>query len=754
MNYAISRAVVTQIWNQWQDQALENNQRKQAYYISAEFLMGRAFYNNLYATGILDDVKSALLTKGVDFNLLEDIEDDALGNGGLGRLAACLLDSAATCDLPVHGYGIRYQYGLFKQKFENGFQMETKDDWQQYGDPWSVRREEERLTVEFGDEKIYAVPYDMPLIGYDTKTINTLRLWQSEPIENFNFEAFNNQKYELAVKEKNQADYICMVIYPNDDTDQGKMLRLKQQYFMASASVQDCVRRFVRYHGTNFSEFPKYNAIQLNDTHPVVAIPELIRILTKNYQILFEDAFAIAQSTFAYTNHTIMAEALEKWNVRLFKKVLPDVYDIVKTINKRLIDELKRKNMNKEEISTYTIIDKELIHMARMAVYGTFSTNGVAKIHTNIIKNDTLDNWHVLYPERFRNKTNGITQRRWLGVCNPGLTSFLRSLEIKGFEKNLENIHVLSRYSEDTGVLHELNRIKSHNKKVLSDTIYQKEGVLMDPTFIYDIQIKRLHEYKRQLMNAFSILAIYDGLKDGSIKDFTPTAFLFGAKAAPGYYRAKGIIKYINEIAKLVNHDPETKDKLFVHFVTNYNVSYAEKLIPAGDISEQISTAGTEASGTSNMKFMLNGAVTLGTYDGANIEIVEKAGLENNYIFGARVEDIEKIKDNYNPKQIYQNNPKVKRILDTLIDGTFSDDNTGMFRELYDSLLIGASWHKPDHYYILLDLESYINAKIQVNKEYKDREAFAKKGLINIANSGYFSSDRTIREYARDIWHI
>lgn len=754
LNYAISRAALIHIWPRWQDNMSKSNDRKQAYYISAEFLMGRAFYNNLSALGVLEEIKSVLQSKDIDFNGLEDIEDDALGNGGLGRLAACFLDSAATHDLPLNGYGIRYKYGLFRQKLEKGFQVETKDDWQQYGDPWSVRREDERVTVEFGDGTVYAVPYDMPIIGFGTETVNTLRLWQSEPVEDFSFTDFNQQRYEKAVKQKNDADNICMVLYPNDDKNKGKILRLKQEYFMSSASIQDCVRRFVKRHGADFEKFPQYNVIQLNDTHPIVAIAELIRILTEDYDLSFETAFSLAQASFAYTNHTIMAEALEKWDIKLFRRVLPRVYNVVVKINRRLKRELSEKGLNEDEISSLEIIADGMVHMARMAIYGTFSTNGVAGIHTDILKKEALKSWYSIYPERFNNKTNGITQRRWLSICNPKLSSYLHSLDIKGFEKDLDKLESLNSYRDNRDVLSALNRIKSDNKRALSDYIYKKEGVRIDPSFIFDIQIKRLHEYKRQLMNAFSILAIYFRIKEGTIKDFTPTAYIFGAKAAPGYYRAKGIIKYINEIAKLVNSDPDTKDKLCVHFVENYNVSYAEKLIPAADISEQISTAGTEASGTSNMKFMLNGALTLGTYDGANIEIVEKAGVENNYIFGARVEDIERIKGSYDPKKIYEDKPQVKRILDTLIDGTFSDENSGMFRELYDSILEGAGWHKPDNYYILLDLEDYIEAKLKANREYNNREGFAGKCLANIANSGYFSSDRTIREYAQDIWKL
>lgn len=754
VNYAISRAVVASVYSQWQNNSRLKNCRKRAFYISAEFLMGRAFYNNLYSLGILDEIKAGLLYEDVDYSGLEEIEDDALGNGGLGRLAACFLDSAATLNLPLDGYGIRYKYGLFKQKFEDGFQAELPDDWQQYGDPWSVRRDDEKTIVEFSDGAVFAVPYDMPIIGYGGKTINTLRLWQCEPINEFDFTAFNNQDYGDAVLEKNKADEICMVLYPNDDTAVGKILRLKQQYFMSSASIRDCVKRFVNNFGTEFNEFPNYNAIQLNDTHPTVAIPEFLRILTEYYDISFIDAFNIAKRTFAYTNHTIMAEALEKWDRRLFRKLLPKVYKIIVKINRLLESELKRAGKTKEEISTFRIIDSGVIHMARMAVYSTFSTNGVAKIHTKILKTDTLKNWYELYPERFNNKTNGITQRRWLGLCNPLLANYLHELGINGFEKNLSKLLKLESFADDTRALTELIRIKSENKKSLSEYIYNKDGVRINPKFIFDIQIKRLHEYKRQLMNALSILYIYYGIKDGSIKDFAPTAFIFGAKAAPGYFRAKGIIKYINEIAKLINDDAETKEKIHVHFVSNYCVSYAEKLIPAADISEQISTAGTEASGTSNMKFMLNGAVTLGTYDGANIEIVEKAGAENNYIFGAKVEDLEKIEKIYSPLEIYNNNPKIKRVLDSLIDGAVSDDGTGMFRELYNSILKGASWHKPDNYYILLDLESYVFEKLKANRDYQKPMEFARKCLINIANSGYFSSDRTIKEYAKCIWKI
>jgi len=753
LHYALSKAVMADIHPNWEASQEAHASQKRAYYLSAEFLMGRAVYNNLYCLGILDEVKNALNEKGVDLNMLEDIEDDALGNGGLGRLAACFLDSAATQDLPLDGYGIRYQYGLFKQYFENGFQKEMPDDWQKFGDPWSIRRDDLAVTVNFARESVRAVPYDMPIIGYKTTNIGTLRLWQSEAVETFNLELFNAQKYDKAVKAKNDAENISKVLYPNDDTDAGKKLRLKQQYFFCSASLQDVIRSYKKTH-SDFSEFADCFAIQLNDTHPTVSIAELIRILMDEEGMKFEDAFAIAQKTFAYTNHTIMAEALEKWGIRLFRSVLPRIYKIIQMIDARLVKDLTAKGVSAEALEEYRIIDGDRIHMAKLAIYASSATNGVARIHTEILKDTELHCWYELYPERFQNKTNGITQRRWFGLCNQELSGYVTELIGDKWGTDLTALKELEKYQDDPAVLQKLIDIKAEKKAQLVDYIKEYEGVTLNPSFIFDIQVKRLHEYKRQLLNAFSIIDIYFSLKEGKLPDFTPTAFIFGAKSAPGYYRAKGIIKFINEIANLVNNDPDTKDKLNVLFVTNYRVSYAEKLIPAADVSEQISTAGTEASGTGNMKFMLNGAVTLGTFDGANVEIVEQAGEENNYIFGARVEEIEEIKDSYNPKAIYESNPRIKRVLDTLIDGTFDDNGTGVFKELYTSLLEGASWHKPDNYFLLQDFESYVDAKLRVNADYKNRLSFSKKCLLNIANSGMFSSDRTIQQYADEIWHI
>ena len=747
---AVSKAMMKAVAADWR----KPYEGKRACYFSAEFLIGRLIYNNLLNLGLLDQLAELFNENGIELSIFEDIEDPALGNGGLGRLAACFLDSAATHNIPLNGYGIRYKYGLFKQYFENGFQRETADDWQRFGDPWSIRRESEKVLVEFKNQQVYAVPYDMPVIGYGGKRINTLRLWQAEPVNGFDFQLFNEQKYDRAVRERDEAEAISSVLYPNDDTDKGKRLRLKQQYFFSSASLQDILRQYKQKHGNDFAAFPEEYAIQLNDTHPVVSIAELVRLLAEE-GVPFGRALKIARQTFAYTNHTIMAEALEKWDVRLFKSVIPQVYRYVVMIDKALQKELDGKGIQGEAQAPYRIIDEGMIHMARMAIFATHSTNGVAKIHTEILKNTALNEWYRLYPERFNNKTNGITQRRWLALCNQELSGFITGKIGSGWITDLTKLKGLEAFQEDAEFLRQFAEIKQMKKQELAAYVEKHDGVHLDPNFLFDIQAKRLHEYKRQLLNAFSILDIYFGLKDGRIKDFYPTVFLFGAKAAPGYFRAKGVIKYINEIAKLVNQDEETKDRLQVLFVANYNVSYAEKLVPAADVSEQISTAGTEASGTGNMKFMLNGAVTLGTYDGANVEIVEQAGKENNYIFGARVEELEQIEAVYDPKMVYEIYPRIRRVVDTLVDGTFSDGGTGMFQELYDSLLKGASWHKPDNYYLLLDFLPYCDAKLQANADYRDdRMGFTRKCLINTANAGKFSSDRTILEYAKEIWQV
>ena len=745
---ALAGVVMGAIADNWYECRHAHERAREAYYFSAEYLVGRAVYNNLFVLGILNEVKKAFEKRGLDLAMFEDIEDAALGNGGLGRLAACFLDSAATLDLPLDGYGIRYKYGLFKQSFRDGFQYEQADDWQRQGDPWSIRRDTHEVTVAFADMTVHAVPYDMPVIGYETENIGTLRLWQSEAMQEFDFGLFNEQAYALAVLEKNAVEDITRVLYPNDTTEAGKKLRLKQQYFLSSASLQDILFRFKR-ENRPIRDLARHVSIQLNDTHPTVSIPELIRLLMRE-GVSFDEAFAIACDTFNYTNHTVMSEALEKWDVELFKSVIPEVFDIVYQINTRLCGELMARGM---DCAPMAIIQGKTIHMANLAVYCSRVVNGVAAIHTRILETDVLKDWYALYPERFQNKTNGITQRRWLGLCNPELCEFLDKRIGRGYLKDLERIGKLNEHLSDDDV-RAFNDVKYRKKQQLSAYIEQHEGVCLPPDFLFDVQVKRMHEYKRQLLNAFAILDTYFGLKDGRIREFTPTAYIFGAKAAPGYIRAKAVIKFINEIAELINSDADMRDRMRVIFVQNYNCSYAEHIIPAADVSEQISPAGTEASGTGNMKLMLNGAVTLGTYDGANVEIVQRAGEENNYIFGYRVEELDEKRASYNPKAVYDYEPRVRRVVDTLIDGTVSDDNSGAFADLHRSLLYGNGWQKPDSYFVLLELMAYCDRKMQVNTEYADRLAFGRKALRNIAASAYFSSDRTIREYANDIWHI
>ena len=739
-------------WKKSRDLRIKN---RTAFYFSAEFLVGRLVYNNLVSKEIYDEVEQDLTKLGVSLKELEEVEDAALGNGGLGRLAACFLDSAATHNIPLDGYGIRYKYGLFKQDIVKGFQKEYADDWTKHGDPWSLRCENESIIVNFKDMDVKAVPYDMPIIGYGTNNVGTLRLWQSEALEPFNFELFNDQKYDKSVALKNRAEDISRVLYPNDDTYEGKKLRLKQQYFFSSASLQDIIRKFKKIHGNNFSLFSKYITIQLNDTHPVISIPELIRLLIENENVSFDDAFNICKEVFNYTNHTIMQEALEKWDLKTIRATIPQVLPIIKKLNINLKDDLKERNISEEKSKTMLIIQNKQVHMAYLAVYCSKYVNGVAQIHTDILKSDVLKDWYEIFPQKFQNKTNGITQRRWLLLCNKELSNLIT--ELIGNNKwitDLTELKKLEKFVDDDSVIERFMNIKSKKKQQLADFIYQHDGVKIDTNTIFDIQIKRLHEYKRQLLNAFAILELYFEIKEGNIKDFVPTTFIFGAKSAPGYLRAKGIIKFINEVARIIENDKEVSKYIKVIFIKNYNVSYAEKLVAAAEVSEQISTAGTEASGTGNMKFMLNGAVTLGTYDGANIEIVEEAGEENNFIFGARVEDLDKIKDCYSAENLYDNDEKIKRVLDCLINGKLKDGRTKIFKELYNSLLQGASWHKPDQYYLLLDFNDYLNEKIKVNNAYKNKKEFYKKCWLNMCNAGKFSSDRTIRQYADEIWNL
>lgn len=750
---ALGNAVMEYASENWQKSKNAHLNSRRACYFSMEFLVGRAVFNNLLCLGIYDETEAVLNEMGKSLSELEEIEDAALGNGGLGRLAACFLDSAASLDLPLDGYGIRYKYGLFKQGIENGFQTETADNWTKYGDPWSVRHDEETVEVKFNGQTVKAVPYDMPIFGCKTNHISTLRLWQSEAINEFDFNLFNQQKYTEASLEKNSAEDISRVLYPNDDTREGKKLRLKQQYFFCSASLQDITKKHFDRFGS-LENISDSITIQLNDTHPVISIPEFIRILV-NSGMDFERAFAITKKVFNYTNHTVMPEALEKWECGLVEELLPDVYSIILQINEKLIAEMFAKEKTSEEIEKIKIVRNGLVNMADMAVYCSSYVNGVAEIHTEILKDTVLADWYKLYPERFQNKTNGITQRRWLALCNKELSDLIT--ELLGSDKwitNLDELKKLSGYAEDDEVINRFINIKKSNKKALAEYIQKNEGITIDPHSIFDIQIKRLHEYKRQLLNAFSILYIYFGIKSGEIINMNPVTFIFGAKSAPGYRRAKGIIKFINEIAKLVDNDEEVSRYVKVVFVSNYNVSYAEKLIPAADVSEQISTAGTEASGTGNMKLMLNGAVTLGTYDGANIEIVQEAGEENNYIFGARVEELKEIMPEYNSRKILSENPRIRQVVQTLIDGTVSDGGTGYFRELYFSLTDGASWHSPDNYYLLGDLENYIDVKLKCIGDFGNKKLIGKKMWLNMCNAGKFSSDRTINDYAENIWHI
>ena len=631
----------------------------------------------------------------------------------------------------------------------NGRQHEEPDDWAKYGDPWSIRKENESVVVEMKTGNVRAVPYDMPIIGYGAKNIGTLRLWQCESLHEIDFPLFNQQEYTKAAADKNKAEDITKFLYPNDPRREGKQLRIKQQYVLCSASLQDMLRTYKAAHGSDFSQFAALHAVQLNDTHPTMSIPELIRLLMQE-GLTFEDAFQIGRDVFAYTNHTVMQEALEKWDLPLLTSVCPELVKIIRKIDARFKRDMKA--LGAEVRRDRCVIWENQVHMAQMAVYATHAINGVAEIHSQILKDDVFHAWYELYPERFQNKTNGITQRRWLGLCNPELSAMLTEKIGDGFLTDLYQLEKLRPMIDDE-LCDRFHEIKQMKKAELSAEILHSEGVAIDPEMLFDVQVKRLHEYKRQLMNALSILAIYDQLKAGKLPDFTPTAFIFGAKAAPGYDRAKAIIHLINMIADKVNADEDVNDLLKVVFVQNYNCSYAEKIIPAADVSEQISPAGTEASGTGNMKLMLNGAVTLGTFDGANIEIVEQAGRENNYIFGATVEELNGIKDSYDPRKLYESDPLLHRVLDTLIDGTFPDED-GMLKELHTALLDGASWHKPDHYFVLKDFEPYLTAKLQANADYQDARAFSRKCLMNVSGAGKFSSDRTIAQYAKEIWDV
>ena len=733
---AVSRAVMEEIFTDWNNE--KNSPRRRCGYFSAEFLMGRAIYSNLMNLGILDEVGAALASVGEDVKQFEEVEDAALGNGGLGRLAACYLESAASKDIALDGYGIRYRYGLFRQTFVDGYQHEEGDDWLRWGDPWSVRVDRDAVLVRFADQTVKAVPYDMPVFGYKNGVVNTLRLWQSEPVQAFDFASFNEMKGEVKATENFNATKITDVLYPNDNTMVGKILRLRQQYFMVSASLQDIVRKF-KASGKSLRQLPEKWCFQLNDTHPVIAIPELLRIL-QTEGLSFDEAFEVCHACFNFTNHTIMAEALEKWDALALSDLLPDVYEQILACQRRLEGDGLDPNC-------FYIVRDNVIHMANLAIYVASHVNGVAEIHTNILKTQTFKNWYERFPEKFVNITNGITPRRWLLLNNPALARLADKKIGAGWHTELSELKKLTPYLDE--MLPEFKRIRRENKEKLAAYIRAHEGVDLSADFIFDVQVKRLHEYKRQMLNALSVLYFYFGIKDGCVTDFPPTAFLFGAKAAPGYYMAKAVIKFINEIARLVNNDPDVADRMKVVFLQNYNVSYAEKIVCAADISEQISLAGMEASGTSNMKFMLNGTVTLGTMDGANVEICEEAGRENNYIFGATVEEVAAVKQYYCPREQVEGAPRLKRALETLVDGTLHDEQ-GMLRKLYDSMIGG---YEPDRYLVLYDFADYVRVKEQLLREF-GTDAYYRKSLVNMANVGKFSADRSVTEYAKLIWKL
>lgn len=775
---AVSKSAMNIITKDWliTKSIYEKEEVKQAYYLSAEFLMGRAFSNNLVNLTIYSQVKEVLDELKIDVNIIEDQEEDAgLGNGGLGRLAACFLDSLATLGLPGHGYGIRYKYGMFKQKIVNGFQVEYPDKWLDYKDPWEIERREEAVTIKFGGkiivekdetgrehfkrvdaELISAIPFDMPIVGYGNGIVNTLRLWQSESPNGFNLQVFNDQHYNTAVKDIIKAEDISRVLYPNDSGPSGKELRLRQQYFFVSASLQDLIKKFKIKHGTNFNLFPEKVSIQLNDTHPVVAIPELMRILIDWEKLEWDEAWGIVVKTCNYTNHTILSEALEKWPINIFQGLLPRVYQIIEEINRRFMIELRLAFPGDwAKHNKMSIISNNTIKMAWLAIHGSSKVNGVAALHTEILKNQELKDWYEMYPHKFLNKTNGITQRRWLLKANPALSNIITELIGDKWITDLSELKKLENYADNIEVLDKFIISKHEDKVKLASYIKEHNQIEIDPNSIYDVQIKRLHEYKRQLLNVLHIIDLYFKVKDNPNLDIVPRTFIFGAKSASGYRRAKNIIKLINAVGEIINNDISINGKIKVVFLENYRVSLAEKIFPAANVSEQISTAGKEASGTGNMKFMINGAPTIGTLDGANVEIIEEAGEENNFIFGLTSKEVQELNDksSYNPLELTKKIEGLERVMTSLIDGTFSSDSS-MFQELYNSLLYGIDGNRPDEYYLLKDFESYREAHKRVDLAYKDKYGWAKKSWLNIANGGKFSSDRTILEYANEIWNI
>ncbi len=769
--YAL-RTVFTEKWIKTHDEYKEKDV-KMVYYLSMEFLMGRFFGNSVMNLLMYDTVKEALEELGLDYNTLENTEQDpGLGNGGLGRLAACFLDSLSTMEYPAYGCGIRYHYGIFEQQIDNGYQVERPDNWLANGDFWSIKRSEYEVEVKFGGDvrtelkengelkfiqenysSVIAVPYDYPVIGYGNNTVNTLRLWEARPKNFFDLQSFNAGNYAKALEEQNIANTITEVLYPADEHIQGKELRLRQQYFFISATVQRVIDRFKKDH-SDFKLLPEKVAFQLNDTHPSIAVAELMRVLVDENDVPWDEAWEITTKVCAYTNHTIMSEALEKWPIELFSRLLPRIYMIIEEINRRFCIELVQKyGNNPSKIHDMSIIADGQIKMAYLAIVGSHSVNGVARLHTEILKNQELKNFYEFYPKKFNNKTNGITQRRWLLHANRPLAELISSTIGDKWITDLDELNKLLPYADDSDFRGKFMAIKRENKKALAKYIKETNGIDVDPESIYDIQVKRLHEYKRQLLNVFHIIDLYFRIKANPSMEITPRTFIFGAKAAAGYKRAKDIIKLINSVADVVNNDPDVAGRIKVVFMANYCVSLAEKLIPAADVSEQISTAGKEASGTGNMKFMLNGAVTIGTMDGANVEIYEEVGADNIIIFGLSSEETARMsrEHSYNPWDVYHSDERVKRIMESLVDGTFSPSNPDIFRDIYYSLLGN---DRSDEYFVLKDFASYVEAQERLEKMYKDKEAWAKMAVINTAKSGKFSSDRTIKEYAEEIWNL
>ena len=775
VSYAVKEAIIDD-WLATQKQ-YEKDDPKTVYYMSMEFLLGRALGNNLINMTAYKEVKEALEEMGIDLNVIEDQEPDpALGNGGLGRLAACFLDSLATLGYASYGCGIRYRYGMFKQKIRGGYQVEAPDNWLKDGNPFELRRPEYAKEVRFGGnirveydetgkthfvqenyESVMAIPYDYPIVGYGNHIVNTLRIWDAEAIVDFQLDSFDRGDYHKAVEQENLAKNIVEVLYPNDNHIAGKELRLKQQYFFVSASIQAAITKFKKKHG-DISKLPEKVTFQMNDTHPTVAVAELMRILLDEENLGWNEAWDITTKCCAYTNHTIMAEALEKWPIDLFSRLLPRIYQIIQEIDRRFVEQVRAQYPgNEEKVKKMAILMDGQVKMAHLAIVAGYSVNGVAKLHTEILKNQELKDFYQMMPEKFNNKTNGITQRRFLMHANPLLADWVtEKLGTKEWITDLSKMSGLKEWLDDEEALKEFMTIKFKNKERLAAYIKEHNGVEVDPRSIFDVQVKRLHEYKRQLLNILHVMYLYNQIKDHPEMSFYPKTYVFGAKASAGYIRAKEIIKLINSVADVINNDRSINGKLKVVFIEDYRVSNAELIFAAADISEQISTASKEASGTGNMKFMMNGAPTLGTMDGANVEIVDEVGIDNAFIFGLSADEVINYEQNggYNPYDIYNNDPDIHRVVDQLVDGTYSNGDTEMYRDLYNSLLNNQGGSRADMYFILKDFRSYADAQARAMEAYKDKEKWAKMALKNTACCGKFSADRTIQEYVDDIWHL